>query len=131
ILGSDDQVRVRAADLADERQADELVVHGDDALLEPERAQNSARSRPQRYDAVGSGAETGGPLPSSLYGHRVDAHHRARRLLALAARRPCEEQRNRAEHQGGSGSHATHCQSAHWTTATPSRSELTARIAAC
>src|SRR6185437_8165538 len=87
-------------------------------------AQNSSRSRPERYDAAGSGAETGGPLPSSLHRDRIDPDLRAGRLLALAAGRPGEDKRKSPDCRGSP--HATHCQRAHWTTATPSRSELTA-----
>src|SRR4029077_3734322 len=53
----------------------------------------------------------------------------AGRFRALAAGGPRQEKQRRGRYEREP--HATHCQSAHWATETPSSSELTATIAVC
>src|ERR1051325_7577799 len=87
------------------------------------------RAGAERDDSMRRLGQRGRPLGGALNGHRVDPDGRAGRLGPLAAGGPGGEQRECAD--GERDPHATHCQSAHCTTATPSSNELTQRMAVC
>ena len=92
--------------------------------------QDRLRPGADRDDSPRYGADDGRLVAVALDGDRVARHERAGRLAALAAGRSCEQQQ-RSDREEERDSHATHCQSAHCATETPSRIELTATIAVC
>src|SRR4029453_8650888 len=78
-------------------------------------------------DSSRRGAHHRAPVAAALHRHGVALGQRSRWFLPLAAGCACQKQERRR--RGERDFHATHCQSAHCATETPSSSELTATIA--
>src|SRR6185312_12351232 len=119
---SDDQVGPRPADGAD---VDRVVgLPQNDAASDAEAVDDGRCAGVEDGDSPGRGFDDDRPL--CRHRHRVQAGVGAGRLLALAAGGRAEQERD-----GNERRYATHCQRAHWVTATPSMIELTTMIAVC
>src|SRR5581483_2444886 len=125
----EDQVRFRRAELRDEQlalRAEESLGRTDEARSEPERTDDLARGGCERRDPPRLRACSHLPVARVGDGDRVEGDGLPDRLAPLSAGRRAGEEHRRDRR--GRDLHATHCQSDHCTTPTPSRSALTARI---